>query len=244
MRLLVASSNEGKIREIRRLLAAGAEQGGEGGRSWEILSLADLARLWRTEELGALPPVAGGSAYVEKAIGERYTELSNKMEETGATFEENAVIKARGAAAYTGLLTLADDSGLEVDFLDGAPGVFSARFAGPGGSEEACNELLLYRMREAPAGRRAARYKAVLVLADPEKVLRITAGTCEGYIGFAPKGSGGFGYDPLFVLPRGAVTMAELPMEEKNRISHRGIALAQMAPFLVEMRHWADYIDS
>ncbi|MCL2121407.1 MAG: RdgB/HAM1 family non-canonical purine NTP pyrophosphatase [Clostridiales bacterium] len=225
MRLLVASSNPGKIREIRRLLKGGP---------WEILSLGDLAALWRCEELGGLPPAAGDEAEVEKIISGRYAKLHELMEETGATFEENAVIKARGAAGYTGILSLADDSGLEVDWLDGAPGVYSARYAGPEGDEQACNALLLERMRNAPAGSRSARYVAVIVLASPEIVLHTAYGICEGQIGFAPKGSGGFGYDPLFLLPASDLSMAELSMEDKNNISHRGKALAQTALFLAD----------
>ena len=200
--------------------------------NWEILSLDDLALLWRHEELGGLPAAAGAGKDAESLINERYARLREHMEETGCTFEENAVIKAKGAAAYTGLLSLADDSGLEVDWLGGAPGVYSARFAGPGGDEQACNDLLLSQMRDAPEGQRTARYIAVAALASQEEVLHLAYGACEGRIGFAPKGCGGFGYDPLFVPAGGDLTMAELSMEEKNKISHRGKALAQIADVL------------
>ena len=248
MRLLVASSNEGKIREIRRILAAAANAtdrghasdasgavgesgvGRMGDDAWEVLSLTDLASLWKTETLGGLPPILE----VDDAgvIAERYAELDRRMEETGTTFEENAVIKARGAAFYTGLLSLADDSGLEVDYLGGAPGVYSARYAGPGGDEQACNDLLLANMADAPADSRRARYQVVMALAGPDRLIHLTTGACEGSIGFTPRGDGGFGYDPLFVLPEGKRTMAELTMEEKNLISHRGKAMKQMAVFL------------
>ncbi|MCL1848142.1 MAG: RdgB/HAM1 family non-canonical purine NTP pyrophosphatase [Clostridiales bacterium] len=237
MRLLVASHNEGKIREIRRLLCDPARVGVDTGEEWEILSLADLASLWKSETLGGLPPVgaadeAGGD--VDALIKERYVLLSERMEETGSTFEENARIKAQGAAGFTGLLSLADDSGLEVDYLGGAPGVYSARYAGPEGDEQACNDLLLSNMREAPADQRRARYKVVIALAIQDRVLHVTTGECEGAIGFAPRGEGGFGYDPLFVLPGGEQTMADLSMEEKNKISHRGKALEAMKDFLAD----------
>lgn len=229
MRLLVATSNEGKVREIRRLLGDGAGSKVNGANDgWEILSLADLARLWENETLGGLPPAEGTQGRQGEVVRGRYAALAEIMAETGSTFEENAVIKAKGAAEYTGLLTLADDSGLEVDWLDGAPGVYSARYAGPSGDEQACNDLLLANMSDAPEGSRAARYKAVLALASPDGVLCLTRGECEGRIGFSPKGSGGFGYDPLFLLPGCDATMAELTMEEKNKISHRGKALAKM----------------
>jgi XTP/dITP diphosphohydrolase len=127
---------------------------------------------------------------------------------------------------------LADDSGLEVDYLQGAPGIYSARYAGVHGDEQACNELLLHNMRNAPQSSRSARFKAAVALASPEKVLRVTTGVCEGHIGFAPKGDGGFGYDPLFILAGDGRTTAEMSDEEKNNISHRGKALAEMAPFL------------
>ncbi len=225
MRLLVATNNEGKVREFRRML------GEEGGLRAEILSLADLERLWRNEAIGGLPPVSGSEELKRHAIKERYAVLKEKMAETGSTFEENAIIKALGAASYTGLPALADDSGLEVDFLDGAPGVYSARYAGPDGDEKACNDLLLLNLKDAPAGMRNAAYKVSLVLASPEGPLHITEGAIAGSIGFKPRGNGGFGYDPLFVLPNG-LTMAEISMEEKNKISHRGIALRRMKDFL------------
>ena len=210
--------------------------GRQDGRPWEVLSLGDLAALWKSEALGGLPPIAGDTGQTNRAVAERYAKLAELMEETGVTFEENAIIKARAAAAYTGLLALADDSGIEVDWLGGAPGVYSARYAGPDGDEKACNDLLLREMRDAPAGARTARYRAVIVLASPKGILGIASGACEGHIGFAPKGSGGFGYDPLFVLPESETTMAELPMTEKNKISHRGKALAQILPIILAQR--------
>jgi len=232
MRLLVASTNEGKAKEIRRLLGGEA---GEGSESWEILSLADLDRLWRTEKLGWLPPVYGDDALAEEEIRGRYARLEEHMFEYSSTFEENATIKATGAASFTGLLTLADDSGLEVDYLHGAPGVDSALYAGPERDDVANNMLLLANMMDAPAGSRAARYIAVIALAFPNGTVHLTTGACEGSIGYAPKGDGGFGYDPLFVLPDGVTTMAEIDLDKKNEISHRGKALALMLPVLSDL---------
>lgn len=148
--------------------------------------------------------------------------------ETAPTFIENALAKARNVCEQTGLPALADDSGLEVDALDGAPGVYSARYAGDAG-DDANNRKLLAALQDMPAGQRTARFRAVLVLlrhaSDPAPI--IAEGTWEGRIAEAPRGDGGFGYDPLFELEDGR-TSAELPSEEKNRLSHRGRALAEL----------------
>jgi XTP/dITP diphosphohydrolase len=160
------------------------------------------------------------------------------VEETGTTFEANALLKARHAAAATGCAALADDSGLEVDALDGAPGVYSARYAGPGATDEANNDKLLAALEGVPAPRRA-RYRCVLAFvrdaADPEPL--IASGSWEGEITSAPRGSGGFGYDPLFVVagdPAGR-TAALLDPPEKNRISHRAKALAELRERLARL---------
>ena len=146
------------------------------------------------------------------------------VEETGATFAENALLKARAAAAHAGCRALGEDSGLVVDALDGRPGVFSARYGG--------NDRLLEEMRQVPDGMRTARYVAALVLVDAAgAVLAEAEGACEGAIARAPRGTGGFGYDPIFMLPDGR-TMAELPSEEKNAISHRGRAVRALLEFL------------
>ncbi|MEM7564108.1 MAG: RdgB/HAM1 family non-canonical purine NTP pyrophosphatase [Pseudomonadota bacterium] len=153
-----------------------------------------------------------------------------EAEETGTTFVENAIIKARHAAVETGLPCLADDSGIEVDALDGAPGVYSARFAGTPSDDTANNALLVEKMRSIPEALRTARYRAVIVLMrhakDPSPM--ICEGSWEGVIQLEPKGEGGFGYDPYFYLPQYGCTSAELSAEEKNRISHRGKALQQL----------------
>lgn len=150
--------------------------------------------------------------------------------ETGLTFVENAILKARNAARHTGLPALADDSGLEVDALRGAPGIYSARFAGPDADDAANNRRLLELLREVPTAARTARFRCVLVYLrhaeDPAPL--ICQGTWEGLVLDAPRGSAGFGYDPLFWLPKHGCTAAELPIDEKNRISHRGQAMAQL----------------
>ena len=224
MRLLIASGNQGKIKEMEQLLT--------DLMHWEILSLADLATMWTKEKVGGLPPLRGEESQMQTAIQSRYATLNARMEESGSTIEENARLKALGAAGYTGMLSLADDSGIEVDYLQGAPGVYSARYAGSQGDDQANNTLLLRNMQNAPEENRHARFRAVVVLANQDKVLYTATGVWEGSIGFAPHGDGGFGYDPLFI-PRGDKrTSAELSPEEKNQLSHRGQAMRQMAKWL------------
>ena len=161
-----------------------------------------------------------------------------EVAETGTTFVENAIIKARHAAQHTGLPALADDSGIEVDALDGAPGVYSARFSGEDASDADNNALLVEKLREVPAADRSARYRAVIVLlrhaADPSPL--ICEGSWEGMIQLTPAGEGGFGYDPYFFLPELGCTSAQLSAAEKNRISHRGQALAVLKSRLQECR--------
>ena len=160
--------------------------------------------------------------------------VSFNAEETADTFEENARIKSRDYAAATGVLTLADDSGLEVDALGGAPGVHSARYAGEHGDDEANNDLLLANLVDVPAGKRTARYRIVIALTDPATMETVTVeGACEGEIGFARKGSNGFGYDPLFFVSQHQKSMAELTAEEKDALSHRGIAARKIAKNLI-----------
>ncbi|HXC60574.1 MAG TPA: RdgB/HAM1 family non-canonical purine NTP pyrophosphatase [Steroidobacteraceae bacterium] len=151
-------------------------------------------------------------------------------EETGDTFQANALLKARHAARLSGLPALADDSGIEVDALGGRPGVWSARYAGAGATDAANNAKLLAELADLPASRRTARYRCVIAFVadadDPEPLL--AEGAWEGRIGEAPRGAGGFGYDPLF-WPQGLnVTAAEMPAAEKNAISHRGLALTAL----------------
>ena len=150
--------------------------------------------------------------------------ITEEVEETGSTFEENARIKATEYARMTGLLTWADDSGLEVDALGGRPGVHSARYGGPGASDEEKYRRLLAEMEGVPEGSRTARFRSVVAIATPSGRVWTTAGKCEGVIARHPRGKFGFGYDPIFYLPWLGKTMAELPPEKKNEISHRGEA--------------------
>ena len=161
-----------------------------------------------------------------------------EAEETGLTFVENAILKARNAAAHTGLPAIADDSGLEVDALNGAPGIYSARFSGADASDAKNNALLIDMLGDLPDVPRTARYQAVLVLMrhpdDPTPL--ICQGTWEGEILLAPRGNGGFGYDPHFLIPELGVTAAEMDPAEKNRVSHRGRALKALMDALREAR--------
>jgi XTP/dITP diphosphohydrolase len=158
-------------------------------------------------------------------------------EETGDTFAANALIKARHAAAVTGAPAIADDSGLEVDALGGAPGIYSARYAGPEADDAANNAKLIAALAGLPLEARRARYRCALVYVDgPDDAVPLEAhGTWEGCIIDEPRGSGGFGYDPYFWLPERGATAAELPAEEKNRLSHRGTALIKLRS-LIETR--------
>lgn len=145
--------------------------------------------------------------------------------ETGTTFAENAALKARAVAAATGLPALADDSGLVVDALGGAPGVYSARYGGPGLTDADRTRRLLEALRDIPDDRRTARFVAVLALAHPDGTLRTAEGVMEGRIARAPRGEHGFGYDPIFIATGETRTTAEMPEAEKNRISHRARAV-------------------
>ena len=188
-KLVLASGNQGKLKELSALLE---------GLNYQVCSQAELN----------VPEVP----------------------ETGTTFVENAIIKARNAALVTGFSALADDSGIEVDALNGAPGVYSARFSGADATDQKNNVLLIEKLRDVPAAERTARYRAVIVLmrhaTDPSPI--ICEGSWAGLIQLEPQGSGGFGYDPYFFLPEKGCTSAELSAEEKNRLSHRGQALRQL----------------
>lgn len=185
-KLVVASSNAGKLREFSALLAP---------LDYDVFTQSELG--------------------------------VQDVPETGTTFVENAIIKARNAAAHTGLPALADDSGIEVDALNGAPGVYSARFSAPNATDEKNNALLVEKLASVPKAERTARYRAVLVYMrnaeDPSPI--ICEGSWEGIIQLEPQGEGGFGYDPYFYLPTHGCTSAMLSKEEKNSISHRGKAL-------------------
>lgn len=154
------------------------------------------------------------------------------VDETGKTLEENARLKATQLAAESHLLTLADDSGLEVDALGGEPGPLSARYAGENASDSDRIDYLLARLRDVPWARRTARFRCVIAIAVPEGEVTLCSGECPGMITFAPRGEYGFGYDPIFYLPEMDRTMAELSPEVKNRLSHRGQATRQVRRIL------------
>lgn len=156
-----------------------------------------------------------------------------EVAEEGETYLENARAKAVAIARFTGLPALADDSGLEVDALGGAPGVRSARFAGAQGADVRNLEMLLQRMQGLPPSRRTARFRCVIVVARPELHLLIGEGVCEGTITAEPRGSGGFGYDPVFYHPPSRATLAEMEPSAKNRISHRAAACRPLRSVLV-----------
>lgn len=156
-----------------------------------------------------------------------------EVDETGATFLANAILKAQAFAGETGLMTLADDSGLEVDALDGAPGIYTARYGGAGLSHVQRYEHLLNTLVNVPIEQRTARFRCVIAMAGADGVLYGTAsGKCEGAIAFEPMGDGGFGYDPVFYLPKLGMTMAQLEANKKNVISHRGRALQAIEPLI------------
>ncbi|HZT06666.1 MAG TPA: RdgB/HAM1 family non-canonical purine NTP pyrophosphatase [Chloroflexota bacterium] len=153
------------------------------------------------------------------------------VEETGATYADNALLKARAWFAATGMPTIAEDSGLEIDALGGAPGVFSARYLGlPDGPEK--NARVLEALREVPPRRRRCRYVCVMALIDEDGTERTFEGRCAGVVALAPAGTGGFGFDPIVRIPRLGRTMAELAEAEKNRISHRARAAARLVRYL------------
>ena len=195
MKLLIATGNQGKLKEIRRLLE---------GAPIEIVGLDQLTN----------PP---------------------EVVEDGATFTANARKKAQEMASFSGYLTLADDSGLVVDALNGAPGVYSARYAGEQGDDTANNNKLLANMATIADERRRAAFHCVVALAWPDGRCETYDGQVSGLIMREARGDGGFGYDPLFIVPEYGKTMAELPLEIKNRISHRGTALRKVIPLLVEL---------
>ncbi len=187
-RIIFATGNAGKMREIREIMAdTGAE----------ILSMKEAG-------------------------------LSADIEENGSTFEENAIIKAKAIAALTDDIVLADDSGLEVDYLNKEPGVYSARYLGEDTSYEIKNQAILDRLAGVPKEKRTARFVCAIAAAMPDGEVLVTRETIEGYIGEKPAGNGGFGYDPIFYVDEYGCSTAELTEEQKNEVSHRGKALRAM----------------
>jgi len=193
MKLLVATRNRGKLREIRE----------------KFSSLEDID-IVTPDDIGELPDVV----------------------EDGATFEENSLKKARELSRLTGLPAMADDSGLEVDALSGEPGVYSARYAGEGATDDDRNSLVLEKMKGVPVGKRSARFVCVIAIVLPGGIEWTARGTCEGEISLDARGDHGFGYDPIFLLTGRGKTMAEIPLDEKNTLSHRARALEKAAEIL------------
>ena len=193
-RIVLATKNKGKIKEMRELLAP---------MNIEVLSLADFS------------PV-------------------DDAEENGATFAENAMLKARYYFAHTGTPCLADDSGLEVDALGGRPGVYSARYSGEDATDAANNAKVLREMEGIEKDKRTARFRCAMALVG-EGIELTTDGTCEGTLLTEERGQGGFGYDPIFYVPKFDRTLAEMSSEEQNSISHRGAAVRKRADLIAEM---------
>jgi XTP/dITP diphosphohydrolase len=163
--------------------------------------------------------------------------ILDEIEETGLTLEENAVRKASAYAALSGLITLADDSGLEVDALGGEPGPLSRRYAGDNATDRERNDFLLSKLKDVPWEKRGARFRCVIAIATPGGRMETCEGVCEGIIAFDSRGRGGFGYDPVFCLPQLNKRVAELTLEEKNAISHRARAAQKARPLLEALRH-------
>jgi XTP/dITP diphosphohydrolase len=166
--------------------------------------------------------------------------IQEDVSESGKTFQENARLKAVGYAVDERFLVIADDSGLEVDALGGAPGPLSARFGGEGASDRDKVNLLLSRLRSVPWEERSARFRCVIAIASERKVIGLCEGVCEGIITFEAEGSEGFGYDPVFYLPELDKTMAELTLEEKNKVSHRAKAAEKAVQVLKRIRQEID----
>ena len=187
-KLIFATTNEGKMKEIRMILA---------DLGMEILSLKDM-------------------------------NINVDIEENGKTFEENAIIKAKAICELTGEMVLADDSGLEVDYMDKAPGVYSARYLGEDTPYSVKNQTIIDNLKDAKGEERSARFVCAIAAAFPDGRVLTTQATIEGYIGYEEKGTNGFGYDPLMYVPEYDMTTGQMEPEMKNKISHRGKALELM----------------
>ena len=158
--------------------------------------------------------------------------LALEVVEDGATYAENAALKARAFAQASSMLSMADDSGIEVDVLDGRPGIYSSRYGGPEASDKDRVDLLLRELHDVPREQRGCRYVASIALAWPDGRLESFEGVCEGMVAWKPEGANGFGYDPIFYSPAHSITVAQMPPELKDRISHRGQAARLAAEFL------------
>jgi XTP/dITP diphosphohydrolase len=156
-----------------------------------------------------------------------------EIEETGTTLEDNAILKARGICGFTGFPALADDSGLEIEYLNGAPGVFSSRFAGPGCSYDDNNNRLLDLLQGVPEEKRRARFRTIIAIAWKIDSIEIVEGKVDGFIAQQKVGESGFGYDPVFYYPTAGKTFAEMSLVEKSKISHRGRALQEARHLII-----------
>ena len=220
MKIVFATHNQGKLAELRRLLA-------------EVHTLAQKQR----REVSPLPAAVGEkpedpsplALYTAKELG------LSEVEESGSSFAENAALKAEAAMQACGLWALADDSGLEVDALEGRPGVHSARYAGPGATDAERWAKLLEELKAVPEAQRGARFRCTIALAIPEQATRFFSGSCEGHILHAPAGEGGFGYDPVFFCQALGKSFAAASAREKNAVSHRGQAVRACAAALAEL---------
>jgi XTP/dITP diphosphohydrolase len=181
-------------------------------------------------KLAEMRKLAAGLPF--RVVGPRDVGIQEAPEETGQTFQENAVLKARYYAGRSGLLTAADDSGLSVDALDGGPGLYSSRFGGEGASDADRNRLLLEQLLGIPDERRGARFTSAVAVVRGSDVLFQAQESVEGRIAAAARGPNGFGYDPLFFYPPFGRTFGEVPPEDKDRVSHRGKAFARLREFL------------
>jgi XTP/dITP diphosphohydrolase len=171
-----------------------------------------------------------------RVLGPHDVGITEAPEETGKTFLQNAILKARHYAGRSGLLTVADDSGLSVDALDGGPGLFSSRFGGEGASDDDRNRLLLRKLEDVPREKRTARFTSAVAVAQGNDVPFTVQESVEGLIADEPRGKNGFGYDPLFFYPPFGRTFGECPHAEKDRVSHRGKAFARLRTFLEGLR--------
>jgi XTP/dITP diphosphohydrolase len=185
-------------------------------------------------KLGEMRVLVDGLPF--RVVGPREIGIANAPDETGASFLENATIKALAYARASGLLTVADDSGLSVDALDGGPGLYSSRFGGEGASDLERNRLLLETLRGVPRERRRARFTSAVAVAKDAAVLFQAEESVVGEIAEEMRGASGFGYDPLFFYPPFGKTFGEVPREEKDRVSHRGKAFARLRDFLAGWR--------
>jgi XTP/dITP diphosphohydrolase len=198
----------------------------------EMLPLELLIATRNAGKVHEVRPLLEGLPLRLRSLAE-FTETT-EVEETGATFAENAALKARGYALQTRLWTLADDSGLEVDALDGAPGIYSARYGGEGASDAERVMLLLDELSRTSDTRRRARFVCVIAIADSDaRLVNLSTGSCEGSIALAPRGEKGFGYDPVFIPDGYAQSFGQLPSEIKQQISHRARALSAARSFLL-----------